>query len=140
MDGTQLQEVRRGVDRANIYGISLSPNVQCLAVSSDKGTVHIFSLRVHVFGKDPSFVQSTAATLSHQYSSSSLDALISPSSAGANPGSSLSFRKGCCRSILSLNGHLLECMHYMKAFRSQNIVIIAGMDGRNWLYLKIDQS
>nr|KAJ0212947.1 hypothetical protein LSAT_V11C400175250 [Lactuca sativa] len=76
MDGTRLQEVRRGVNRADIYGIYLSPNVQWLALSSDKGIVHIFSLRVCVVGEYPSSVQSTSAALSHQYSSSSLDALI----------------------------------------------------------------
>lgn len=137
MDGTRLQEVRRGVDRADIYGIALSPNVQWLAVSSDKGTVHIFSLRVRVVGEDPSSVQSmtsAAAALSHQYSSSSLDALISPTSAGANPGSSLSFMKGVLPKYFSSEWsfarfHLPECTHYMSAFGSQNTVIIVGMDG-----------
>lgn len=83
------------MDRADIYSIALSLNVQWLAVSSDKGTIHIFSLRVRGAGEDPSFqsspVKSTAFI--HQNSSSSLDALISPST-GANPGSSLSFMKG----------------------------------------------
>ncbi|CAI9295836.1 unnamed protein product [Lactuca saligna] len=136
MDGTRLQEVRRGVDRADIYGIALSPNVQWLAVSSDKGTVHIFSLRVRVVGEDPSSAQSvtSAAALSHQYSSSSLDALISPTSAGANPGSSLSFMKGVLPKYFSSEWsfarfHLPECTHYMSAFGSQNTVIIVGMDG-----------
>lgn len=131
MDGTRLQEVRRGVDRADIYGLALSPNVQWLAVSSDKGTVHIFSLRVRVVSEDPS-IQSTA--LSHQNSSSSLDALISPSAAGANPGSSLSFMKGVLPKYFSSEWsfarfHLPECTHYMSAFGSQNTVIIVGMDG-----------
>lgn len=84
------------MDRADIYGITLSPNVQWLAVSSDKGTVHIFGLRVRVVSEDSS-TQSTAShspPFLHQNSSSSLDALISPTAAGANPGSSLSFMKG----------------------------------------------
>ncbi|CAI9091922.1 OLC1v1027042C1 [Oldenlandia corymbosa var. corymbosa] len=95
MDGSQLQEVRRGVDRADIYGIALSPNVQWLALSSDKGTVHIFGLRVRVVGEDLATDPGTGMipTMFHQNSSSSLDALISPSTA-ANPGSSLSFMKG----------------------------------------------
>lgn len=87
--------MRRGVDKADIYSIALSPNVRWLAVSSDKGTVHIFSLRVRVVGEemlaDPSVAQSPA--LFHQNSSNSLDPLISQNS-GANPGSSLSFMKG----------------------------------------------
>ncbi|KAF5951147.1 hypothetical protein HYC85_009091 [Camellia sinensis] len=54
MDGTKLQEVRRGVEKADIFSIALSPNVQWLAVSSDKGIVHLFSLRVRVVGEDSS--------------------------------------------------------------------------------------
>ena len=83
------------MDRAEIYGISLSPNVQWLATSSDKGTVHIFSLRVRVFGDDI-FSNLNAAQgqpLAYQNSSTSLDALIA-SNTGANPGSSLSFMRG----------------------------------------------
>lgn len=87
-------QVRRGVDKADIYSIALSPNVQWLAVSSDKGTVHIFSLRVRV-GDDPTPDPTAAKSqaLIHQNSSTSLDALIS-SGTGANPSSSLSFMKG----------------------------------------------
>ncbi|XP_078436530.1 autophagy-related protein 18c-like isoform X2 [Wolffia australiana] len=91
MDGSQLQEVRRGADRAEIYGIALSPNLQWLGVSSDKGTVHVFSLRVRVSGEDVPAQHS--ATLVHQNSSNSIDPLISPT-LGANPSSSLSFMKG----------------------------------------------
>ena len=83
------------MDRADIYSIALSPNVQWLAVSSDKGTVHIFNLRVRVFGEDSSSQQSSVQgpAIFHQNSSTSLDALISPIT-GANPGSSLSFMRG----------------------------------------------
>lgn len=42
--GRQLRELRRGVDRAEIYSISFSPNSSWLGVCSDKGTVHIYSL------------------------------------------------------------------------------------------------
>ncbi|KAL3690597.1 hypothetical protein R1sor_016906 [Riccia sorocarpa] len=45
LDGTKLQELRRGVDRAEIYSIAFSPSGQWLALSSDKATVHVFSLR-----------------------------------------------------------------------------------------------
>ncbi|KAL0420013.1 UNVERIFIED_CONTAM: Autophagy-related protein 18a, partial [Sesamum radiatum] len=37
--------VRRGADRAEIYSLAFSPTAQWLAVSSDKGTVHVFSLK-----------------------------------------------------------------------------------------------
>eukprot|EP00343_Euplotes_focardii_P003166 CAMPEP_0205810838 /NCGR_PEP_ID=MMETSP0205-20121125/14994_1 /ASSEMBLY_ACC=CAM_ASM_000278 /TAXON_ID=36767 /ORGANISM="Euplotes focardii, Strain TN1" /LENGTH=190 /DNA_ID=CAMNT_0053089321 /DNA_START=224 /DNA_END=796 /DNA_ORIENTATION=+ len=40
--GSKLQEVRRGADPAKIYSIAFSSN-DLLAVSSDKGTVHVFS-------------------------------------------------------------------------------------------------
>jgi len=43
--GTQLQELRRGADPADICSIGFSPSPAWLAVASDKGTVHIFSLR-----------------------------------------------------------------------------------------------
>ncbi|MCO5555410.1 hypothetical protein L7F22_008956 [Adiantum nelumboides] len=44
-DGTLLQELRRGSDRAEIYSLAFSFSSDWLVVSSDKGTVHIFGLR-----------------------------------------------------------------------------------------------
>ncbi|KAJ2443025.1 Phosphatidylinositol 3,5-bisphosphate-binding protein, partial [Coemansia sp. RSA 2424] len=44
MSGRLLHELRRGVDRADIYSIAFSPDATRLCVSSDKGTVHIFNL------------------------------------------------------------------------------------------------
>ena len=83
------------MDKAEIYSIALSPNVQWMAVSSDKGTVHLFSLRVRVVGEDSSwFSAAQNPAMVYQRSSSSLDALISPSTSSVNPGSSLSFLKG----------------------------------------------
>eukprot|EP00455_Lapot_gusevi_P011198 TRINITY_DN15157_c0_g2_i1.p1 TRINITY_DN15157_c0_g2~~TRINITY_DN15157_c0_g2_i1.p1 ORF type:complete len:366 (+),score=53.44 TRINITY_DN15157_c0_g2_i1:94-1191(+) len=43
--GELLQEVRRGVDRAEIYSLCFNYNSHWLACSSDKGTIHVFSLR-----------------------------------------------------------------------------------------------
>ncbi|KAL2558440.1 Autophagy-related protein 18c [Forsythia ovata] len=135
MDGTRLQEVRRGVDKAGIYSIALSPNVQWLAASSDKGTVHIFSLRVRVVGEDHSTDSAVVRgpALFHQNSSNSLDALLS-SSTSANPGSSLSFMKGVLPKYFSSEWsfaqfHLPECIQFITAFGSQNTLMIAGMDG-----------
>ena len=42
--GAQLRELRRGVDRAAVYCLAFAPDSNFLACSSDKGTVHIFSL------------------------------------------------------------------------------------------------
>ncbi|KAJ1785317.1 Phosphatidylinositol 3,5-bisphosphate-binding protein [Coemansia sp. RSA 2399] len=44
LSGRLLHELRRGVDRADIYSIAFSPDGTKLCVSSDKGTVHIFNL------------------------------------------------------------------------------------------------
>ena len=42
--GQQVHEFRRGAERAEIYSIAFHPSNQWLAVSSDKGTVHVFKL------------------------------------------------------------------------------------------------
>lgn len=42
--GTLLRELRRGVDRANVYCIAFDPQSRFVACTSDKGTAHIFSL------------------------------------------------------------------------------------------------
>lgn len=43
--GELLQELRRGMDRAEIYSIAFNAASTFLACSSCKGTVHIFSLQ-----------------------------------------------------------------------------------------------
>lgn len=45
---TNMIQVRRGADRAEIYSLAFSPTAQWLAVSSDKDTVHVFSLKVNL--------------------------------------------------------------------------------------------
>jgi len=42
--GSRLQELRRGADRAEIHSLVFSPSGDWLALASDKGTVHIFSI------------------------------------------------------------------------------------------------
>ena len=42
--GEALQELRRGSDKAEIYSISIDVETKWLGCTSDKGTVHIFSL------------------------------------------------------------------------------------------------
>eukprot|EP00736_Rhodelphis_marinus_P008719 Rmarinus@m.19111 len=39
-----LQELRRGSDKAEIYSLCFSPKCDFLCCSSDKGTIHVFSL------------------------------------------------------------------------------------------------
>ncbi|CAD6232920.1 unnamed protein product [Miscanthus lutarioriparius] len=134
MDGTRLQEVRRGLDKAEIYSIALSPNVQWLAVSSDKGTVHIFSLRVRVAGEDASNEQHALERMDHQNSSSSIDPLIQANT-GSNASSSLSFMRGILPKYFSSEWsfaqfHLPEVTRYIVAFGAQNTVMMVGLDGR----------
>ena len=43
-DGTPLQEVRRGTDKAEIFSISFDKLANWIACSSDKGTIHIFTV------------------------------------------------------------------------------------------------
>lgn len=43
-DGTPLQEVRRGSDKAEIFSITFDKMSKWIACSSDKGTIHIFTV------------------------------------------------------------------------------------------------
>ena len=43
-NGNKIQEVRRGKDKADIKYICFEPNLKYLAASSNKGTIHIWSL------------------------------------------------------------------------------------------------
>ena len=43
-DGTPLQEVRRGSDKAEIYSITFDKLSNWIACSSDKGTIHLFTV------------------------------------------------------------------------------------------------
>ncbi|XP_071697782.1 autophagy-related protein 18a-like [Rutidosis leptorrhynchoides] len=109
LDGTLLQEVRRGADRAEIYSLAFSSAAEWLAVSSDKGTIHVFS----VTGVDNSDHTSTGSP------SSSPRALI----------------KGVIPKYFSSKWslaqfHLVEGTQYIAAFGHQkNTVVILGLDG-----------
>ncbi|XP_057439301.1 autophagy-related protein 18a-like [Lotus japonicus] len=120
--GTLLQEVRRGANAAEIFSLAFSSCAQWLAVSSDKGTVHVFSLKVN---------SSVPAEHGKSQSSSNSDPTAAPSS------SSRSFIKfkGVLPKYFSSEWsvaqfHLQEGTHYTVAFGLQkNTVIILGMDG-----------
>ncbi|KAI7747696.1 hypothetical protein M8C21_029034 [Ambrosia artemisiifolia] len=108
-DGTLLREVRRGADRAEIYSLSFSPTAEWLVVSSDKGTIHVFS----VAGVD---------NPDH-------------SSAGSPSSSPRALIKGVMpkyfSSVWSLaQFRLVEGCRYIAAFGHQkNTVVILGLDG-----------
>ncbi|MED6111803.1 Autophagy- protein 18a [Stylosanthes scabra] len=122
--GTLLQEVRRGANVAEIFSLAFSSAAQWLAVSSDKGTVHVFSLKVN--SNVPDHEKS-------QHSSSS-DAAITPSSPSSSSRSFIKF-KGVLPKYFSSEWsvakfHLNEGSHYTVAFGLQkNTVVILGMDG-----------
>lgn len=42
--GAPIQEVRRGTDKAEIYSIAFDRQSKWIACSSDKGTIHIFTV------------------------------------------------------------------------------------------------
>ena len=40
----RMRELRRGADKAEIYGVAFRPDEREVCVWSDKGTVHVFAL------------------------------------------------------------------------------------------------
>ncbi|GMN43894.1 hypothetical protein TIFTF001_013074 [Ficus carica] len=120
LDGSLLQELRRGADRAEIYSLAFSSNAQWLAVSSDKGTVHVFTLKVD------------SGLLANDMSRNAPDSNLANTSAIP----SLSFMKGVLPKYFSSEWsvaqfHLQEGLQHIVAFGHQkNVVVILGMDGR----------
>jgi WD40 repeat protein len=127
--GNTLQEVRRGADRAEIYSIAFNKDCSWLAVSSDKGTVHIFNI-------GPKCGRS-----SDSKSSSSSDASSNPSQAvqevkraPANPRSSLSFFKNMLPKYFSSEWSFAQFrvpdVRTVVAFGPEkNSVIVVAADG-----------
>ncbi|KAK3407391.1 hypothetical protein EUGRSUZ_K03455 [Eucalyptus grandis] len=119
VDGTLLQEVRRGADRAVIHSLAFSSTAQWLAVSSDKGTVHVFGLKVN------------SGSTGNDASGSASDS----SSVVTSSNSSRSFFRGVLPKYFSSEWsvaqyHLREGSPYIVAFgHEKNTVVILGMDG-----------
>ncbi|CAA2992105.1 autophagy-related 18a [Olea europaea subsp. europaea] len=120
-DGTLLQEVRRGADRAEIYSLAFSLTAQWLAVSSNKGTVHVFKV-----GSDSSNCPPDR----------NLDA--------ATSSSSLSFVKGVLPQYFNSDRSVAqfrfpEGVQCIVGFGNrENKILILGMDGSFYL-CKFDQ-
>ncbi|XP_041016806.1 autophagy-related protein 18a-like isoform X2 [Juglans microcarpa x Juglans regia] len=120
LDATLLQEVRRGTDPADIYSLAFSSTAQWLAVTSDKGTVHVFNLRVNpgLQGNE------------EPQNASDADVAVTKLS------SPLSFIKGllskCFASQRSFaQFHLPERTQCIAGFGHQkNTIVVVGMDGR----------
>ncbi|KAH0470659.1 hypothetical protein IEQ34_000382 [Dendrobium chrysotoxum] len=110
--------VRRGADRAEIYSLAFSVNMQWLVVSSDKGTIHVFNLKVNL--------GLTATDKPRPAPEPNVPAVSS----------SLSFIKGVLPKYFHSEWsvaqfRLPEGSQYIVAFGHQkNTIVILGMDGR----------
>eukprot|EP00252_Welwitschia_mirabilis_P006407 TRINITY_DN1728_c0_g1_i1.p1 TRINITY_DN1728_c0_g1~~TRINITY_DN1728_c0_g1_i1.p1 ORF type:complete len:394 (+),score=43.46 TRINITY_DN1728_c0_g1_i1:245-1426(+) len=128
-DCTQLKELRRGADRAEIHSLAFSQNLQWLAVSSDKGTIHVFRLNVSRSGEE-----ATTLDRFEGPDSTNASALSAVSSPWTNS-TSLSFIKGVLPKYFnsqwsSAQFHVPEGMQYLVAFGNENnTVLIVGLDG-----------
>ncbi|CAE7303053.1 ATG18A [Symbiodinium sp. KB8] len=60
-DGSLLQELRRGTDHTTIWSIAFSPGATMLALTSEKGTCHVFKLAPQVHDSRDAAVVSGAA-------------------------------------------------------------------------------
>ncbi|KAH9310426.1 hypothetical protein KI387_025461, partial [Taxus chinensis] len=133
LDGTLLQEVRRGSDQAEVYSISLSPIAQWLAVCSEKGTVHIFGLKEKVTEKVSS---SLNTNFTNQLGSGSgSDQSLVASNKGQKPARpSLELLKGVLPKYFSSQWsfaqfHLPANVRYTIGFGANNTIVMAGLDG-----------
>ncbi|KAJ3862954.1 SVP1-like protein 2 [Lentinula novae-zelandiae] len=55
LTGKLVRELRRGADKAEIFGVAFRPDEQELCVWSDKGTVHLFTLLSAVSNRQSTF-------------------------------------------------------------------------------------
>ncbi|VFR01793.1 unnamed protein product [Cuscuta campestris] len=117
LEGSMVQEVRRGADRAEIYSLAFNSTAQWLAVSSDKGTVHVFGLKT----------DSQPITVERSHDPTN----VTTSSAASN----FSFIRGVLPKYFSSEWsvaqfRLQEGLQHIVAFGHQkNTIVILGMDG-----------
>jgi hypothetical protein len=79
-----LQELRRGTEPAHIHSIAFSKHCDWLAVSSDKGTVHVFALGPNVVtGSEESDPAKAAAAAADNPQAGSAAAVQRPGGAAA---------------------------------------------------------
>ncbi|KAI5060478.1 hypothetical protein GOP47_0024898, partial [Adiantum capillus-veneris] len=84
--------VRRGVDRADIFSISFSSNAQWLAVSSDRGTIHVFGVKKEMEKTEDKLSKRQDRNTGVSNGPSRKD--TTSSGTNSNPGSTFSFMKG----------------------------------------------
>ncbi|KAI9317546.1 WD40-repeat-containing domain protein [Dichotomocladium elegans] len=134
--GTLLHELRRGVDRAEIYSLSFNHDSTRLCVSSDKGTIHIFNL-------DPKVVidQNRMFPRGPTYGEVIQPPCPSPKDHGftnsGNRGSSLSFMKDLLPKYFSsewsfANAKIVNESRCIVAFGEEKNTIIAICADGSW--------
>jgi len=116
--GEPVQELRRGVDKAEIYSLCFSSDSKWLACSSDKGTIHIFALKT---GKE-------------EEKSDSDDSEKDKKKKKKNPKSSLSFMKGLLPKYFSSEWSFAQYrvpdVRTIVAFgHEKNSIIVVSADG-----------
>ncbi|KAI8997142.1 WD40-repeat-containing domain protein [Pilobolus umbonatus] len=139
--GTLLHELRRGMDRAEIFSIAFNTESTRLCVSSDKGTIHIFNL-------DPSVV----THIDHKPRGPTYGEIInhpvhSPTNYGlthsGNRASSLSFMKDILPKYFSsewsfANAKIITESRCLVAFGEQKNTIIGKYDWKGHLQCLTD--
>lgn len=136
--GQLLQELRRGADRAEIYSIAFSPQSQFIACSSDKCTVHIFTL-------DPEATHSGASSRGGPPAIHDLTSQINTSTGGGhkddleddgsgNSKSSFSFMRGFLPKYFSSEWSFAQFRvpetRTICAFgNDKNTIVVVGADG-----------
>lgn len=117
-----MLQVRRGADRAEIYSVAFSPTAQWLAVSSDKGTVHVFSLKVN------------SGNVGSERSNSPPD--TNPSAVAA--GSSLSFIKGIMLvSVILLLNEILQLFYFIVEYKLASLDLSEFRMKLDWILFPV---
>lgn len=73
IDGTRIKQVRRGTENAIIYSISFDINSKYIVVTSDRATVHLFSIENSEEGKNQTSFMSKFTKLFNKNSSTYFD-------------------------------------------------------------------
>ncbi|CAO3597808.1 unnamed protein product [Absidia cylindrospora] len=134
--GTLLNELRRGMDRADIFSIAFNPEATRLCVSSDKGTIHIFNL-------DPSTVlthqrkprgPTYGEIIVHHPSTAAAAAAHYGFTHNGNRGSSLSFMKDVLPKYFSsewsfAHAKIMTEAQCLVAFEKKDTILALCADG-----------
>ncbi|KAI9484867.1 WD40-repeat-containing domain protein [Zychaea mexicana] len=140
--GTLLNELRRGMDRAEIYSIAFNHDSTRLCVSSDKGTIHVFNLDASVIAmadqkpRGPTYGEVVVYPTSPAAKGSGL-------TMNGNRGSSLSFMKDLLPKYFSsewsfAHAKIVTENRCIAAFGEQKNTIIAICADGSWYRFLFD--